>query len=295
MTEDEEFGQVLQNMDAKIVDLYQYAGIARGDAAGGYLQCLIPCACRENGFARFRPAVLIVPGGGYEHVSAREGEPVALAFAARGYAAFVLDYSVAPCVYPAALREAALAMRYIRALSREALLCGVAAVGFSAGAHLCGLLGTQFDSPEIADIAPAAVLRPDALGLHYPVAVSWGRTHDASFRNLCGGDAALRARLSLDRLARADMPPTFLWHTRDDASVPCRNSLELARALEAAGVDFALHIYRCGVHGLSTAAQPSYHAGDTPRMSADVPGWLDAEIGFFAEKGLKIQDFEDMR
>ena len=31
-----------------------------------------------------RPLVLVVPGGGYEHVSAREADPMALQFAAAG-------------------------------------------------------------------------------------------------------------------------------------------------------------------------------------------------------------------
>ena len=40
-----------------------------------------------------RPAVLICPGGAYLSCSDREGEPVAMAFAAMGYHAFVLRYS----------------------------------------------------------------------------------------------------------------------------------------------------------------------------------------------------------
>ena len=40
-----------------------------------------------------RPAVLVCPGGAYLGCSDREGEPVALRFAAMGYHAFVLRYS----------------------------------------------------------------------------------------------------------------------------------------------------------------------------------------------------------
>lgn len=40
------------------------------------------------------PAVVVVPGGGYDHVSPREGEPVALRLLAMGYQAFVLNYSL---------------------------------------------------------------------------------------------------------------------------------------------------------------------------------------------------------
>lgn len=44
--------------------------------------------------ALVRPLVLVVPGGGYNHVSPREGDPVALQFAAAGYHTAVLEYSV---------------------------------------------------------------------------------------------------------------------------------------------------------------------------------------------------------
>lgn len=281
-------------MKTEIVDIYQEFGFQRGSAKGGNLLAWIPDC--PSVFSRFRrrPAVLILPGGGYSHTSEREAEPVALRFAARGYAAFVLHYSCAPSCFPVPLREAALSMRYIREnAARFAVDPGmVAAIGFSAGGHLCGTLGTMYDCPELADITPGAVIRPDVLGLSYPVAVSWGNTHRGSFENITAGDSSLWQRLSLDRLVRPDMPPVFLWHTRDDRSVPCRNSLILAQALEEAGVDFAMHIFHHGQHGLSTADEMAYPAGQVPEISPDVPGWLEAEIRFFEEIGLKITDCE---
>ena len=281
-------------MNTKIVDVYQENGLLRQGATGGRLYAWIPDVAVSVQPYRERPAVLILPGGGYGHTSLREAEPVALRFAAKGYAAFVLHYSCAPAAFPVALREAALAMRYIRENARQFSVVPnmVAAVGFSAGAHLCGTLGMMYDAPEVADLAAAEVIRPDALGLCYPVAVSWGRTHEGSFENVTAGDPALRDRLSLERLVRSDMPPVFLWHTRDDSSVPCRNSLILATALEEQGVDFALHIYRKGKHGLSTADEMVYPVGQVPPMSWDVPGWLEAAVRFFEEIGLNIVDHE---
>lgn len=282
-------------MNMEFVDLYQHFGVCKASEARGKLSCWVVSTSEKVSLRRKKPAILILPGGAYRWTSPRESEPVALRFAARGYAAFVLEYTCAPAAFPVALREAAMAMRYIRenAERYEVDPHMVAATGFSAGGHLCGTLGTLYDAPEVSDIAPAQVVRPDALGLCYPVAVSWGRTHADSFHNISGGDGALRERLSLDRLVRADMPPVFLWHTRNDASVPCRNSIVLAEALEEAGVDFALHIYRRGQHGLSTADEMAYPAGGVPEISWDVPGWLDAEIRFFADCGLKIHDFEE--
>ena len=281
-------------MRAIFVDLYQEYGLPKPADGGGTLQCWIQDISPAISARRSCPAVLVIPGGGYHHVSDREGEPVALRFLAAGYSAFVLTYSVAPCRYPVALREAAMAMRYIRE-NAEAFGIDphmVAATGFSAGGHLCGCLGTLFDCPELADFGGPELLRPDALGLCYPVAVSWGNTHEGSFRNLCGEDEALRRRLSLDALVRPDMPPVFLWHTRNDESVPVRNSLLLAQALDARGIEFAMHIYRNGCHGLSTADAQVYPVGAVPAHSWDVPDWIRAEIRFFEEIGMKIRDLE---
>ena len=286
--------QVYQKMQQKIVDLYKYWQLERPAGAAGFLTCYGQNVPKAMGVRRVRPAVLVIPGGGYGHVSPREGEPVALRFLARGYCAFVLEYSVAPLRFPVQLREAAMAMAYIRqnAEDFEADPAMVAAVGFSAGGHLCGTLGLLFDSQEVRDIASAACLRPDALGLCYSVAVSWGPTHEGSFDNLCGADEALRQRLSLDRLVRPDMPPVYLWHTRDDGSVPCRNSLILAKAAEEMGIPVGLRLYLHGKHGLSTADEQVYPVGQVPPHSPELPRWPEEMMSFFEELGLKIKDLE---
>lgn len=187
-----------------------------------------------------------------------------------------------------------MAMRYIRERAGELEINPhqVAALGFSAGGHLCGCLGTMYDCPEVSDLGAPELLRPDGLVLCYPVAVQWGPTHEGTFKNISGGDRQLRQRLSLETAVRPDMPPVFLWHTRDDDSVPVRNSLILAQTLVEKGVDFALRIYRHGPHGLSTADEMAYPAGQVPEVSWDVPGWLDAAMAFLKEIGF---GFRDMR
>ena len=279
-------------MIVRSLNLYEHFGIPAPEGAVGRLTCFVPMVTREISQNRTRPAVLVLPGGGYWFTSEREGEPVALRFAARGYAAFVLEYSCTPHMFPVALREACMAMRYIREQAAEFCVDShmVAAIGFSAGGHLCGTLGTMYDCPEVADLGDAGALRPDALGLCYPVTVSWGPTHEGTFENISGGDPALRQRLSLDKLVRSDMPPVFLWHTRDDDAVPCRNSLLLALALDEAGVDLSLHLYRHGQHGLSLTDETVFPAHNIPAISADVPGWLDAMLDFFRETGFHATD-----
>lgn len=92
----------------------------------------------EQGFVAddgARWAVIVCPGGGYGLVAPGEGEPVALAFLAAGIQAFVLDYSVAPVRYPAALMELAASVAWVRdhALEYGVAPDRVAVCGFSAG------------------------------------------------------------------------------------------------------------------------------------------------------------------
>ncbi len=274
------------------VNLYEHFGFPKVEGARGILLCQIPGDRVDRYPNRLRPAVLILPGGGYANTSEREAEPIALHLMTRGYAAFTLYYTCAPQGFPVALREAAMAMRYIRENAGDFGVepSTVAAIGFSAGGHLCGTLGTMYDCPEVADIGDASVIRPDALGLCYPVLVEWGRTHQGTFEKISLGDAQLRKRLSVENQVRPDMPPVFLWHTRTDAGVPCRNSILMAQALEEAGVDFALHIYRKGPHGLATADACTYPSYNLPEVSRDVKTWLPAMMDFFEDVGFGIVD-----
>ena len=260
-------------MIVKTIDLYNYFSLRAPEGADGKLICIANPTSHEVSRGRVRPAVLVLPGGGYGFTSDREAEPVAFRFLAQGYAAFILRYSVAPLAFPTALREACMAMRFIRENAAEFEVAPnmVSAIGFSAGGHLCGTLGTMYDCPEVADLGDAQLLRPDALGL-------------------TKGDTELRKRLSLDALARADMPPTFLWHTRNDDAVPVRNSILLANTLADLGVDFALHVFPNGPHGLSCANDTVYSAHGVPVCSADIPGWPETMIQFFRDMGLKPVD-----
>lgn len=264
-------------MSVFTVDLYEHFSIPRPAGGAGTLQCHI---LETPG-----PAMLVIPGGGYAHVSPREGAPIADYYLARGYHSFVLDYSIFPIRFPAQLQEAAMAMAYIRQNAAAFGIQKVAAVGFSAGGHLCGMLGMLFDCPEVEKIAPPQVLRPDALGLCYPVTVSHQPTHGGSFQCLCGEDEALRSRLSLDSLVRPDMPPAYLWHTRDDGSVPCVGTLILAQRMVEQGIDCALHLYRRGPHGLATADSQTNTDQALQNMSPDVPNWMEEFALFLREQG----------
>ena len=69
-------------------------------------------------FCEKRPGILILPGGGYEYCSAREGEPVAMHYLAEGYNAFVLIYSC-NTRHPAPLLNASYAILKLRQRCEE--------------------------------------------------------------------------------------------------------------------------------------------------------------------------------
>lgn len=204
-----------------------------------------------------RVSVLICPGGGYSMVSFREAEPVALAFAAMGYNAFVLNYECEPVRYPQALLEVSAAMALIR--SKADLLNvdvnKIAVCGFSAGGHLAASLGTLWDEPFLRETLgfERGANRPNAMILGYPVISSGKYAHQGSFDALLGNDATpeMLKNLSLETRVSKKTPPAFIWHTFEDDTVPVENSLDFARALRENSVPFELHIFPWGGHGLS--------------------------------------------
>ena len=107
------------------------------------LTAYIPDQILENENQQARPAVLILPGGGYERTSKREAEPVAMRFVSEGLCAFVLDYSIAPARFPQALCEALSAASYIRENAKDWQIDPhkIAVRGFSAGGHLAASVG----------------------------------------------------------------------------------------------------------------------------------------------------------
>lgn len=216
----------------------------------GYLQEYVD----DGGIQNIRPTVLICPGGGYEFLSWREKDHVAMQFLAQGYNVFILEYSVAPDsgnLEP--LKEASDAMVSIRRHAVE-WLCDpnrVAIMGFSAGGHLAASLSCLFDMPEIAQ--QDHLNRPDALILCYPViTMKKGHCHQGSVDNVTGGDGKLMKLLSLEDQVGDNHPPTFIWHTVTDELVPVENSMWYAEALYAHHVSFELHLFPNGQHGLST-------------------------------------------
>lgn len=203
-----------------------------------------------------RPCVVVCPGGGYEFCSAREADPVAFAFFARGYNAFLLYYSVgkeAGGLRP--LVELSRSVMKIRENSGEWGIFPekIAVCGFSAGGHLAASLGTLWNSPALKEKLGGAEgnNRPDALILGYSVISAGEFAHRSSLEWVSGDSVKYRELLSLEKQVTPETPPAFLWHTADDDCVPVENTLLFAAALQRNHVPFECHIYPHGNHGSS--------------------------------------------
>jgi acetyl esterase/lipase len=216
-----------------------------------------------------RPHVIVLPGGGYAFRAAHEGEPVAAWLRSLGLEASVLAYPV-KTRHPGPIDALRRRVAELRATGVERL--GV--LGFSAGGHLAGHAATL----GLVDLAV----------LCYPVVSMLTPTHGGSRRQLLGRWAPpwTRAALSLERRVTADMPPTFIWHTAEDETVPLEHPYRLARALARHDVPHALHVYPRGRHGLGlvdateeNGIEGGAQAGIAAHWTRDCEEWL-RELGW---------------
>jgi len=205
-----------------------------------------------------RTGIVVCPGGGYHMLATDwEGTKVAAWLNARGVAAFVLRYRLGPRYhYPVELLDAQRALRTVRSRAAQYGLDPdrIGIWGFSAGGHLASTAGTHFDNgnPESPDPIEHASSRPDFMVLAYPViSMEPGTTHVGSLHNLLGDqpNPMLMNELSNETQVTTQTPPTFLYATTADKTVPVMNSILFYEALLRAGVPVEMHIFQVGNHG----------------------------------------------
>lgn len=232
-----------------------------------------------------RPAVIVCPGGGYRTRSKRESEPIVMKYCAAGFHCFLLDYSVAPTGWPAPLCELSKAVRTVRGLADEYFIDPdkIFVCGFSAAGHLAASLGVYYDEPVIKDgsgCTNSGDNMPNGLILCYPVITGEdGKTHAGTKENFSEGLKPEKLEyFSLEKRVTPKTPKCFIWHTFEDSSVPVYSSMRFAEALLENGVEYELHIYPSGKHGLSL--------GNRLTMTEDkhympyVSGWIDLSINW---------------
>lgn len=242
-----------------------------------------------------RRAIIVCPGGGYQFLSDREAEPVALQYFAAGLNVFILRYSVQDkAVNDAPLIEAALMVKHVREHAEDYHIdpAYVFITGFSAGGHCAAMCGTLWNHPVVREAlgidrgeVPEGINRPTATVLCYPVITANPYTHRGSIDTLCGHPSEgtddayhFSVELHVDKTTA----PAFIWHTFNDGAVPIQNTLLYASALAEAGVPFEYHVYPDGVHGLSLANHETW-VGLSTHENPVCAGWIKEAIRYVKE------------
>lgn len=215
-----------------------------------------------------RPAVLILPGGGYAMCSDREADPVALAYLKAGFQAFILRYTLkSQGGWPLPLKDYEQAMRLIQDNAEQWHVSEdkIAVVGFSAGGHLAACAATLSDN------------KPTAAILVYP----------AILKNIC--DLCQPGLPYPYEHVTHKTAPCFLVATRNDRVTKVENTLAMSIALEKKQIPFESHIYSYGAHGFSTAEDWVVTSSVSSRVAnwvEDSIDWLGEVMGEFTTNGL---------
>lgn len=213
-----------------------------------------------------RPAIVVCPGGGYVYCSRAEGEPVAMAYAARGFHTFVLRYSTG---HDAAgfspLKEVSWVIGYIRENAEKWHVDPekIVTCGFSAGGHLAlsaGIIGEN--KPNAMILGYPATSAPNMPGANFMLKLLEGKNE------VTNEDAA---KYDLPSQVTKDAPPLFVAATCEDALTGyC--TMALVNKYNSLGLKFELHIFQHGPHGYSLANETTSD-GSTRYMNAAFSQW----------------------
>lgn len=233
-----------------------------------------------------RPAVIIVPGGGYGMVCPREGEVIAARFLAKGFQTFILTYLTAKegVSYPEERNELACAIDFLKKHADEYHVNKkeIFAVGFSAGGHL--VADVAMEEKELKEkYSLDAKLK--GIGLAYPV-ISYEDGEMGTYRNLLKGyeeeeKEILREKLSLEKHITKENPPAYVFATGNDQVVPVSNAIRYASALYKNGVMCELHIFPNGAHGFSSGDKETCTTTSYLDPTGRVRYWTDECASFF--------------
>ncbi|MCP4376515.1 MAG: alpha/beta hydrolase [bacterium] len=226
------------------------------------------------------PAVLLIPGGGYKHISGYG--TFWEFFKTRPVRFFSMKYRLPVHGYrhPAPLQDAQRAVSLIRANAKKWNVDPkrVVVVAFSSGGHVATTLATHYHlgKKDAKDPVERFSCRPDFMALFCPVVSMKNKPHRPSVVRLLGPNPSkeLIDDLSNELKVDANTPPTFLAHAKDDKLVPPDNSIRFHRALRKAKVDTNLRLYPTGGHGVTREPNP---------WKMDLEGWLN-KCGVLTDK-----------
>lgn len=242
---------------------------------------------------KFLP-LLIIPGGDYEFTSFREKEPVALKFLSEGFASFVLEYSCGEkAKFPLQLLEGYLALDYINKNKEELHIdiSKLGLIGFSAGAHLNGLLSSSYLKEEFIEEYKLNIPKIAYSAYGYPVVNQYDEPREQSFINLFKNEKLrMQSDLSLPKLINKNNPRAFIFSTVEDSVVPIKNTISLISAYKENAVPFEVHIFEHGEHGLSLGNISVYNLKYLEEFSKTNSKWFDLFLIWLKHNKIVIEE-----
>ncbi|WEV39933.1 alpha/beta hydrolase [Lactobacillus sp. ESL0681] len=205
------------------------------------------------------PLAIVIPGGSFDHLSKREGEPIALAFNNCGFNSVVMEYNLVQDegeIYPDAALDVLATVQYYRERAQEYQIDPdkIVTIGFSAGGHVASIanyLATSVKYQTEYDFEQAEVL-PNKTILGYPLIdiEKIGFKVPEDEESMVPEDRYLKdSSLGVTR----ETPATFIFHAWDDPMVLVTNTLEYIAALHEHQVPCEVHLFNQGGHGFSLA------------------------------------------
>ena len=219
---------------------------------------------------------LVIPGGSYATVSDYEGSPILKKLFSLGYSSAKLIYSVYPECYPSHYNQGLEAIKILSAKFKKIIL-----VGFSAGGHLAGLLGTT---------ERKKLFNTEAMIQCYPVISFKKKAHERSKTNFFGNrienNINNQKLFSIENRVTSKTLPTFIWTIKNDRVVPYENTLFMIKALRENNVTNEYKIFNKGRHGMALADDSAVRYRIREYKNKEVAKWLGLACKFI-EKIIK--------
>ena len=213
---------------------------------------------------------LIIPGGSYQKLGIPERLPIAKKFFFLGYSSAILLYSLYPECYPNNYNQGLEAIKLLSSKFKKIIL-----IGFSAGGHLTGLLGTTERDKLYNTIG---------MILCYPVISFFKNAHKKSRYNFFGdkidNNEENQKLFSIENRVNNNTLPTFIWTLKNDKVVPYENTLYMIEKLKENNVLFEYKIYEKGRHGMALADKTAIRYGIKEYKNKEVAKWLGLACNF---------------
>ena len=231
---------------------------------------------------RSRKGILVIPGGGYNHLSVRENEPICLTFLKEDFVVASLTYTVNELDEFTPIDEGLASLAILRRHAKELHLDvnNISVLGFSAGGHLASSLALFKNDEKFITHLESSKEELDfkLLLLGYPVIDMYSYTHQGTMGLRTGNNDELKEKYSIQKHVDSSFPPTFIFLTSEDQSVNPTNSLLLAQELIKNHVRVELHMYEEGPHGLALGTKAS-----NPEANKEYPSfatWVSFALDF---------------